>query len=110
MKASSECGLFTALVRALSHCFHEARWAKGAFVRCMKTYRTSEEKIQKSGSQRCTRGGSDGLGHPYCAEFDNLAISVPAMPRLIESTFCIETCLSTRFTIFWSFLLSRNGE
>ena len=31
--------LATVLVRVLSHCFHEVLWAKGAFMRCMETYR-----------------------------------------------------------------------
>ena len=39
MKASSKLALVTVLVRALSHCFHEALWAKSAFMCCMETYR-----------------------------------------------------------------------
>ena len=35
MKASSERALVTALLRALSHCFHEELWAESTFMRCM---------------------------------------------------------------------------
>ena len=38
MKARPECALLTALVRALSHCFHKSLWAESAFMRCIEAY------------------------------------------------------------------------